>query len=335
MHRGDPCTIDQAFATAADGDTIAVGAGAYVAASPRALDDGGRDLHLEGSGRPALVNTTLTLTGAESTVQDLYVIRNTGNALTLANGAQADRVFTKTGGGNGCVLQGPSGLRDSLCVASEAGVRAEGLGGQTIRHATASGALGRRFATTTAAVAVENSILVGAIQDAYFESGVTNAFKDNFSSDCFQADGAIATSRFVLAGADQPEQDTTGGAVSRDLTGLTPGTTYEYELRVQAAGGTVDCAPKSFTTVAAPSPSPSPKPSVTATASPSPNPTAAPSTACDDARAKLAKAKRAARRTKKAVKQAKAAKRKRAARKAAKRARARVKKARAAVRAAC
>ncbi len=618
----NPCALGQAFTFAVDGDTIAIGTGLYGAAGN--LTDGGKDLTISGvtgERRPTLIGTTLALTGEDSTVQDVRLLPDVGTALSLANGAAADRILAQTGNGDGCHVLIGGTLENSVCVGTADGLEAGGTGVRDIRNVTAKGATGGRFAaagTTT----VSNSILVGTgSSDALFDDGITTLTNVNFDpsdpdDDAFTATGTqtdepifldtndfrqddlsptinnganaqapaaahdlngnlrlldgdidigafedvslapelddvspgslgphsatiggvvnshgggtqatvgygvgnttddtarsfllgaegtdtavvslrdleskttysyvltigtdagtktssamqfttpsalsatvdsttdvtansatingsydtdapgnarfritpsgggdpidtgstgasgpgttsatvdgllpdatyevvlvvetfdgniesdpvafttlpeapgatagdatnvTATSatlngtadlkqattgkaRFILAGAEQAEQDTTGGAVAQVVTGLTPSTTYEYKLRVQTAGGTVESAAKSFTTAAAPpaaSPSPSASPAPSASPVPSASPSPQPSAACTKAKAALTKAKTTARKAAKAVKKAKTAKKKKAAKNASRKAKARVKKARATVRSAC
>ena len=69
-------------------------------------------------------------------------------------------------------------------------------------------------------------------------------------------DGGAGTARFVLATGQVLERDlvATKGpqTVTATVTGLTPGTSQTYTLRVATEGGAAETAPRSFTTAPAP-----------------------------------------------------------------------------------
>ncbi len=80
---------------------------------------------------------------------------------------------------------------------------------------------------------------------------------------------------FVYGAATSPPQTVTSdGAVKADLTGLSPGTTYQWKLRVTREGEFFETAVATFTTAATGGANATPSPS----ASPAPSPSATPGT---------------------------------------------------------
>ena len=103
-------------------------------------------------------------------------------------------------------------------------------------------------ATFTTAVAPP-TVTAGAARDVTGTTATLDA-----TADITQApSGAV---RFTYGDASTPEQTTTGGLGSAQLTGLTPGTTYTWAAHITTTGGTADSATGTFTTTPTPSPLP-------------------------------------------------------------------------------
>ena len=124
-----PCALSTAMSTAAEGDTLVIGAGtysepgAYEGADPVYADDA-KDLTIEGAvigiGRP-VVNGVFVLTGPETRLSDVD-IRSSWfefSALDIGNGAHVDRVLAISGIIDGCRIASSGGtIANSVCQGS-------------------------------------------------------------------------------------------------------------------------------------------------------------------------------------------------------------------------
>ena len=95
----NPCALGQAFTSAETGDTISLDSGLYGVGT---LTDGGKDLTIAGvtgARRPTIFNSSLTLTGEDSILQDVFLVQDTGTAVSLDGGATADRIIATSSNG--------------------------------------------------------------------------------------------------------------------------------------------------------------------------------------------------------------------------------------------
>lgn len=113
-----PCGLSTALSTAVSGDTVVIGAGTYGAGE---YSDGGKSLTIEGAvigvGRP-VVDGSFELTGSATQISDVELYSGESPAaLTLANGAAADRVLVISTRVDGCQIESTGGsISNSVCA---------------------------------------------------------------------------------------------------------------------------------------------------------------------------------------------------------------------------
>ena len=180
---GSPCTLAEALAGAADGDTVRVGPGTYDVGSTLDVTVGGLVVEGDSATAPPLLQwsgspnaSALVLSGTGQTLRGLRVqgAVNGGATLVRADGAGADATLERLqvrneGTGTAVKLRG-SLLRDSAVTSVGAGsiatlatgtitgstLVAEGPGAQALRTSTLS-------FTGAAAVTVRNTLLRGDV----------------------------------------------------------------------------------------------------------------------------------------------------------------------------
>jgi len=153
-----PCALSTAIGTAAQGETVVIGAGtysepgAYPGADP-VYADAGKDLTIEGAvigvGRP-VVHGVFKLTGPGTRLSDVEInsIWFEYSALDLSNGADADRVVASSPFIDGCRIGSSGGtVTNSLCLgpSPSSGLSTQvrtGSGPISVRNATMIGKYG-------------------------------------------------------------------------------------------------------------------------------------------------------------------------------------------------
>ena len=186
-----PCALSTAISTAADGETVVIGAGtysepgAYPGADP-VYADAAKDLTIEGAvigvGRP-VVNGVFLLTGPGTRLSDVAIHSSwfEYSALDLGNGAHADRVVASSGAIDGCRIASSGGtVTNSLCLgpSPSSGLSTQlrtGSGSINVRNATMIGKYayysGPVSGTTVSDSIAKRSTGLGA--DANMNTGTT------------------------------------------------------------------------------------------------------------------------------------------------------------------
>lgn len=186
-----PCALSTAISTAADGETVVIGAGtysepgAYPGADP-VYADAAKNLTIEGAvigvGRP-VVNGVFKLTGPGTRLSDVAIHSSwiEYSALDLGNGAHADRVVASSGAIDGCRIASSGGtVTNSLCLAPSpsSGLSTQlrtGSGSIVVRNATMIGEFGY-YSGPVSGTTVSDSIAkrsTGLGTDANMNTGAT------------------------------------------------------------------------------------------------------------------------------------------------------------------
>jgi hypothetical protein len=135
---GAPCSLEDALAASASGDTIVVGVGTYADADH---DDDGRSLTIRGAvigpGRPTITGT-FSLSGAGTRLSDVALTAAAYAPLDVQGGAVADRVLAVSGLGDGCTIRAGGTITNSVCrsdnPSSNSAMTAQNPSGSTAAH---------------------------------------------------------------------------------------------------------------------------------------------------------------------------------------------------------
>jgi hypothetical protein len=186
-----PCALSTAISTAADGETVVIGAGtysepgAYPGADP-VYADAAKNLTIEGAvigvGRP-VVNGVFVLTGPGTRLSDVAIHSSwfEYSALDIGNGAHADRVVASSGIIDGCRIGSSGGtVTNSLCsgASPSSGLSTQlrtGSGSINVRNATMIGKYGY-YSGPVSGTTLSDSIAkrsTGLGDDANLGSGTT------------------------------------------------------------------------------------------------------------------------------------------------------------------